>query len=51
MEVTLHIPEDIASQWSAGPGAVNRAVLEAFAVERYRQRRLSAFQVRQLFGH
>ena len=50
MRVTLDIPDDLAAALT-GPGAEPaRAALEAWGIEAYRQRRLSAFQLRTLLG-
>lgn len=51
MTVTLEIPDHLAECWPQGSDGMARMVLEDFAVESYRQGRLSAFQVRQLLGH
>ena len=51
MIVTLEIPDDIAAGWPQGSDGMARTVLEDFAVEAYRQGRLTAFQLRQLLGH
>ena len=51
MIVTLEIPDDIAASWPQGSGSMARTVMEDFAVEAYRQGRLTAFQVGQLLGH
>ena len=51
MTLTIEIPDHLASCWPEGGDGMARTVLEDFAVESYRQGRLSAFQVRQLLGH
>ncbi len=51
MEITLDIPESVATSLSRGGVAVPRAVLEGFAVEGYRQGLLTAMQVRLLLDH
>jgi predicted HTH domain antitoxin len=52
MSVTLniHLPEDIVAQLAAGGRDLQRAALEAFAVEEYRAKRLTHAQVGQLLG-
>ena len=49
MEVTLHIPDDLAKTISA-EGDVSRQVLEAFAADAYRNDLLTLLQVSQLLG-
>ena len=50
MRVFLDIPDELAAPLS-GPGDdPARAALEAWGLEAYRQRRLSAFQLRSLLG-
>ncbi len=49
MTVTVHLPDDLAA--SVLPGDASRALLEAYALEGYRNRRLTAFHVRKLLGH
>ena len=50
MQVTVDIPDELAaSLWPAGQDP-SRAALEAFGLEAYRQRRLSAYQLRTLLG-
>lgn len=51
MTFTIEIPDHLAACWPQGRDRMARMVLEDFAVESYRQGRLSAFQVRQLLGH
>lgn len=50
MEVTLHIPDDVAKRLSAAGGDVSRTVLEALALEGYRQHALTLYQVSELLG-
>lgn len=52
MSVTLNIqlPEEIVAQLGAGGRDLQRAALEAFAVEEYRAKRLTHAQVGQLLG-
>ena len=50
MQITLEIPDELVAI-VAGPGQeVSRAALEAIALEAYRQRRLSGYQLRTLLG-
>ena len=49
MEVTLHIPDDIAKRLSAG-GDVSRRALEAIALEGYREQTLTLYQVSEMLG-
>jgi hypothetical protein len=50
VQVTLDIPDDLAAPLT-GPGQEPaRAALEAWGLEAYRQRRLSAYQLRLLLG-
>jgi len=50
MEVTLHIPDDIAKQLSSTGDDLSRRALEAIALEGYRDERLSEAAVRQILG-
>jgi predicted HTH domain antitoxin len=50
MEVTLRIPDDIAKRLSAAGGDVSRHVLEAVAVEAYREQTLTLYQVSEMLG-
>ena len=45
MKITVELPDDVAQR--ANPG---REALEALAIEGYRSRRLTQFQVGQLLG-
>ncbi|MCX6874879.1 MAG: UPF0175 family protein [Verrucomicrobia bacterium] len=51
MTVTLNIPDDVASNLGIEEPALPRAMLEAFAIEGYREGRWSAKQVRLILGH
>ncbi len=51
MVLTIEIPDDLADCWPQGGRDMARTVLEDFAVESYRQRRLTTFQIRQMLGH
>jgi predicted HTH domain antitoxin len=50
MEVTLHIPDDIAKRLSSAGGDVSRHVLEALAAEGYREQTLTLYQVSEMLG-
>ena len=49
MEVTLHIPDEIAKRLAAG-GDVSRRALEAVALEGYRDQTLTLYQVSEMLG-
>lgn len=50
MEVTLNIPDDIAKKLAAAGGDVSRRVLEAIALEGYREQTLTLYQVSEILG-
>jgi len=50
MEVTLHIPDDIARRLSAAGGDVSRGALEAIALEGYRGQTLTLYQISAMLG-
>ena len=50
MEVTLHIPDDIAKRLSATGADVSRRALEAIALESYREQTLTLYQVSEMLG-
>jgi Uncharacterised protein family (UPF0175) len=50
MEVTLHIPDDVAQRLSASRGDLSGRALEAFALGEYKAGRLTAAQLRWLLG-
>jgi len=50
MSITLELPEIVKQQIGETPQAVERALLEAAAVEGYRAGRLSRWEVRQILG-
>ena len=50
MEVTLHIPDDIAQRLAASGHDLSRHALEAFAADEYRHGRLHKPDLRRLFG-
>jgi hypothetical protein len=49
MNLTVHIPDDIAGSLNAG-GDLSRRVLEGFAIEEYKSERISKAQMRRLLG-
>lgn len=48
MEVTLRIPDDVAKRLSASGEDVSRRALEALALEGYRDRSLTLYQVSEM---
>jgi predicted HTH domain antitoxin len=50
MEVTLHIPDDVAKRLIAAGGDVSRRALEALALEGYREHTLTLYQVSEMLG-
>jgi len=50
MEVKLHIPDDVAQRLTAAGGDVSRRALEALALEGYRERALTLYQVSEMLG-
>lgn len=50
MEVTLHIPDDVAKRLSASGGDVSRRALEALAIEGYREQTLTLYQISEMLG-
>ena len=51
MEVTFHIPDDIANRMSSGVAVdLSRHALEALAAEEYRQGKIHKPDLRRLFG-
>jgi hypothetical protein len=50
MEVTLHIPDDVAKRLAAGGGDLSRRALEAVALEGYREHTLTLYQVSDMLG-
>jgi hypothetical protein len=49
MDVTIHIPDDLAVRLEAG-GDLSRRALEALAVEEFRSGRLMQSELRRLLG-
>jgi hypothetical protein len=50
VELTLHIPDEVAARLSASGADLSRRALEAFALEEYRSGHLTEAQLRQLLG-
>ncbi len=50
MDVHFDIPEEVARQFTAEPGGIARAAVEALAVEGVRSGRLTVYQARQMLG-
>ena len=50
MDLTVEIPDDIASQMSAAGGDLSRRMLESFALEEYKAARISKAQLRHVLG-
>jgi hypothetical protein len=48
MEVTLHIPDEVAERLTAAGKDLSRRALEALALEEYKAGRLTEAQLRQL---
>jgi hypothetical protein len=50
MDLTVHIPDDIAGQFSAAGGDLSRRALEAFGLEEYRSGRITKSVLRRFLG-
>lgn len=50
MQLTVEIPDDLASQMSAAGADLSRRMLEGFALEEYKAERISKAQLRRLLG-
>ena len=50
MRITVDIPDELANTLAAPGQDPARAALEALGLEAYRQRRISAYQLRSLLG-
>ena len=50
MEVTLHIPDEVAKRLAAAGGDLSRRALEALALEGYREQTLTLYQVSEMLG-
>lgn len=50
MKITINIPEDVAGVFLKNGESIERKVLEATAIEGYREGKLSQAQVRRMLG-
>jgi Uncharacterised protein family (UPF0175) len=50
VNLTVHIPDDLASRLSAAGGDLSRRALEALAVEEYKHDRLTKPELQRLLG-
>jgi hypothetical protein len=50
VELTLHIPDDVARRLSVTGSDLSRRALEAFALEEHKAGRLTEAQLRQVLG-
>jgi len=50
MQVTITVPDDLAAALTLTDRDPARAVLEAMALEAYRERRITAYQLRTVLG-
>lgn len=50
MQITSELPEDIAASLAPSSGDLSRSVLEALALEAYREHKLSTGQLCRLLG-
>jgi len=50
MEVKLRIPDDVAERLAASGGDVSRRVLEALALEGYRDQTLTLYQISEMLS-
>jgi len=50
MQTTLEVPDDLAANLAPPGQDPARAALEALALEAYRERRLTGYQLRKLLG-
>lgn len=50
MEVTLHLPDDVAKRLAASGADVSRRALEALALEGYRDQSLTLYQISEMLG-
>jgi hypothetical protein len=51
MNVTVHIPDDVARRLTAAGGDLSRRALEAFALEEYKSGHLTNPELRRLLGY
>jgi predicted HTH domain antitoxin len=50
MEVTLHIPDEVAKQLAPEGGDLSRRALEALAIDGYRKETLGLYEISQMLG-
>lgn len=50
MDLTLHIPDDVAERLAASGAELSRRALEAFALEEHKAGRITEAQVQKLLG-
>jgi predicted HTH domain antitoxin len=50
MEVSFHIPDEVAKRLSDAGGDLSRRALEALALEGYREQALTLFQISEMLG-
>ena len=50
MRISIEIPDDLAASIAPSGQEPSRGVLEAVGLEAFRQRRISAYQLRKLLG-
>mgnify|MGYP000901339510 CR=1 FL=1 len=50
MNLTVEIPDDLATRLQAGGGDLSRRALEAFAAEEYKRDRLTKPELKKLLG-
>ena len=50
MYVHFHVPEEVARQFTAEPGGIARAAVEALAAEGVRSGKLTVHQARHMLG-
>jgi predicted HTH domain antitoxin len=50
MKIELTIPDDLAKALPGDPEGLSRAVVEAIALEAYRAKQLSGYQLRRILG-
>jgi len=50
VEITLHIPDEVAKRLSATGEDLSRRAIEAIALEGYREQTLTLYQVSEMLG-
>ena len=50
MDVTVHIPDDIAARLCAAGGDLSRRALEGFALEEYKSEHITKAELRRFLG-